>query len=480
MTARYISISDKIINDIDNGVLATEQRMPSLRKFTQLHEISMTTANNCYQRLVELGWLISKPQIGYFVSHPFNKKTTPNYPYFYPEVRTPAPQKRLSHELEGPFYTAQLPPQLLPQAILERCLYRANRRAKADILNYPDHQGSLNLRHTLGAHFSEQHFPLNGKQLVITNGCIDALRSAIDVTTAPGDVIAVSSPCFNGLLNLLQSLGRVVIEIPCYQSQLDLVQLEQLLQQKRISACLFSAKHINPQGFCLTNKQKQKIATLAQQYQTPIIEDDIYLELSYSNSNPLPIKYWDNTGWVLWCSSISKTIAAGYRLGWCEPGRYFKQYLQYRSAQFMGVSSITQNMLGEFINSGQYTKHLKKLRYTLALHAVQYHQLLRDLLPSQTKISVAQGGMVIWMQLDGMDSKAVLACSLQQGIAFRAGNEFTTLTHYQDCLRLNIGWPIVSTEKHTPEQQIETQQLREQLILLCRLINENVAENEVV
>ena len=477
MTARYISISDKIINDIDNGVLALEQRMPSLRKFTQLHDISMTTANNSYQRLLELGWLTSKPQVGYFVSQPLNKQTTPQYPYFATQVRTPTAQPLLNQALKGPLYTAQLPPQLLPQAILARCLNRANRRADADILNYPDYQGALTLRTSLAEHFSAQHFPLQAQQLVITNGCIDALRSAIDVTSKPGDAIAVSSPCFNGLLNLLQSLGRVVIEIPCYQSQLDLQQLEILLQQNRIAACLFSANHINPQGFCLSNKQKQQIAELAQQYQTPVIEDDIYLELSYSNSNPLPIKYWDNDGWIIWCSSISKTVAPGYRIGWCAPGRYFKQYLHGRSAQFMGVNTISQNMLSEFINSGQYIKHLKKLTHILALHAVQYHKLLRERLPKQTKISVAEGGMVIWLQLNGMDSKAVLNASLAYGIAFRAGHEFTTLEHYQDCLRLNIGWPIVSDNKQTAEQQIEAQQVRDQLILLCRLINENVASH---
>jgi len=474
MTARYITLADKIIDDINNDLLCLEQRMPSLRQFTQLHGVSMTTANNCYQHLVELGWLKVKPQTGYFVSQPFNKQTTPSYPRFAAQVAQPNKHDPLAYALRGPFYTAQLSPQLLPQDVLDRCLRRATQKVGAKIFNYPDYQGELNLREALAEHFSQRHFPLQAERLMITNGCIDAVRSAIEVTTKVGDTIAVSSPCFNGLLNLLQSLGRVVIEIPCYQSQLDLTQLEAHLQAKQVNACLFSANHINPQGFCLSHQQKQKVAELAAQYEVPVIEDDIYLELSYSNSNPLPIKYWDKAGWVLWCGSVSKTIAAGYRIGWCEPGRYITHYLQCRSVQFLGVNTIAQHMLSEFINSGQYSKHLKKLSHTLAQHAVQYHQLLREKLPSKTQISIADGGMVIWLQLENLDSKALLEAALKRGIAFRAGHEFTTLTHYRHCLRLNIGWPIVCHEKHSTEEKNEAMALREKLIQLCGLINENV------
>jgi len=476
MSARYISLSDKIIEDIHQGLLPLEQRMPSLRQFTQLHQVSMTTANNCYQRLIELGWLTAKPQTGYFVSQPFNHQKTPDYPAFNAKVVSVSPPT--TTPLSGPFYTAQLPTQLLPLAVLERSFRRATQQAGALAVNYPDVQGEKVLRSALATHFSQQHFPLNAQSVVVTHGCIDAVRSAIEITTQPGDTIAVSSPCFNGLLTLLQSLDRRVIEIPCYQSKLDLVQLESLLTQHTISACLFSANHINPQGFCLSNEQKQKIAQLASHYQVPVIEDDIYLELSYHNSTPLPIKYWDKNGWVLWCSSISKTMAAGYRIGWCEPGRFFDRYVHMRSVQFIGVNTIVQHMLAEFINSGQYKKHLKKLTYRLSRHALHYHQLLRALLPKHANISVAQGGMVIWCQIDKMDSRAVLNEALKQDIAFRAGHEFTTLSHYQHCLRLNIGWPIVSDEKATQAENSAALALREQLILLCHLINENVNETQ--
>jgi DNA-binding transcriptional MocR family regulator len=472
MTARYVELCENIIDNIVNQRLLMGQRMPSIRKFTQLHQVSMTTAINCYQRLQEQGWLQVKPQSGFFVSQPLDKKITPLFPTFKAQIRQPKMGNSLSSHLDGPLHSAQLSPELIPQEVLARCLRRGNLKHGDRVYQYPDYQGTTALRQALARHFSDQYFPLQAEALVITNGCIDAIRTAIEVTTKAGDAIAVSSPCFNGLLKLLENMGRMVVEIPCHQSELDLVQLEHHLATKSVTACLLSANHINPQGICLSNQQKRRIAELAQQYQIPVIEDDIYLELGYATVSPLPIKYWDKSGWVLWCSSVSKTIAPGYRLGWCEPGRFFKQYLYYRSVQSFGVNHPVQNAICEFIDSGQYLKHLKQLRLTLAQHALDYHVLLREHLPPQARLSAADGGMVIWIQIAGLDSQQLLTAARAQGIFFRGGNEFSTLDLYQDCFRLNIGWSIAGDCALSPEGQ-----LRQQLISLCALISQLLSQH---
>lgn len=476
MTVKYKALADKIIADIACGQLSMDQRMPSLRKFKILHDVSMTTANNCYQRLVSLGWLRAVAQSGYFISKPFNEYPLPHYPQFSAQAThyTRQTLHKLGSEIEGPFCRAQLSAKLLPQQQLAQCLRRASKKSEDRFFDYPDAQGEGELRHALAHHFSHRHFALDAQQLVITNGCLDAVRSAIEVTTKVGDCVAVSSPCFNGLLTLLQSMKRRIVEISCYQSQLDLQQLTQLLQQQTISACLFSANHINPQGFCLSNEQKKSIADLAHRYRVPVIEDDIYLELSYNNNRQLPIKYWDKQGWVLWCSSISKTISASYRLGWCEPGRYFSDYHAHRRAQYMGVNTMTQLMLQDFIHSGQYAKHLKKLNHQLGLQAQHYQQLLRQHLPKQTQISIAQGGLVIWIQLAGLDSHQLLEKAVKNNTPFRVGSDFTTRDYYKNCLRINIGHAISVTSAHSLQGDHDAMTLKNKLIRLCELISDAI------
>jgi DNA-binding transcriptional MocR family regulator len=180
---------------------------------------------------------------------------------------------------------------------------------------------------------------------------------------------------------------------------------------------------------------------------------------------PLPIKHWDKHGWVLWCGSISKTIGAGYRLGWCEAGRYLDQYLSYLSGNSFGVNNIAQITIAEFISSGQYAKHLKKLKLTLASHALDYHQLLRQSLGDKAKISAIQGGLVLWVQVVGLDSEALLEKANDASIYIKTGKEFTSRSSYKDCFRLNIGWPLTFQES---KSSITVQN---QLVSLCELVD---------
>jgi DNA-binding transcriptional MocR family regulator len=469
LTAKYISLSNEIISDIELGRLVLGQRMPAIRKFSIMHNVSNTTAINCYQNLQELGWLQVKPQSGYFVTQPFGKNKIPKLPLFESKVSLPKRITPLIEAMNSPFYISLISPELIPFDILNKCTKQGNTRHQHLSHLYPEYQGQADLRYVLSQHFTDNYFSLNANKLIITNGCIDAVKTAIEVTTNPGDAIAISSPCFNGLIELLASLDRKVIEIPCFDAQLDLIQLEQHLKDKTIKACLFNSNHINPQGISFSPEQKQKLAKLAEKYQTPIIEDDIYLELSHSVHNPLPIKHWDKSGWVLWCGSISKTISPSYRLGWCEPGRFFEQYLLNRSIRNYGVNLVVQNMLYEFIYSGQYAKHLKKLKIKLNQNVRNYHKLLSQNLPKNARISTPQGGLVLWIQIPNLSAQALLSQAIEHKIYFRVGNEFSTLDLYKDCFRINIGWGI--TDNYSINETEQPKFLRyKQLITLCHLI----------
>lgn len=454
-----------IIADIQVGRLVLGQRMPAIRKFSIKYNVSNTTTINCYQNLQDLGWLQAKPQSGYFVTRPFGNDNRPEHSQFISEVSHPKNNNQIKEALNSPFYLSLISPELTPVGILNRCTKQGNNRNQDLVHLYPDYQGMKSLRNVLSQHFNEQYFSLDANNIVITNGCMDAVKTAIEVTTQPGDTIAISSPCFNGLIELLANLNRLVIEIPCFDSQLDLTQLEQHLNNKTIKACLFSSNHINPQGICFSAQQKQKLAALAEKYQIPMIEDDIYLELTHGNTNPLPIKHWDKSGWVLWCGSISKTISPSYRIGWCDPGRYFTSYLANKSIQHYGVNQIVQNTLFEFIYSGQYIKHLKKLRLILNKNVRDYHKLLSENLPSQARISTPQGGLVLWIQVPKLNSEALLVEASKEGIYFRAGNEFSTINLYNDCLRISIGWSISGANKSSGNKVRS-----HQLVRLCNLI----------
>ncbi len=328
---------------------------------------------------------------------------------------------------------------------LGRSFRRASKRLGHRLNQYPDTQGEHSLRSALSVHFSKLGLHINPDELVITSGCMPSIKAALESCTREGDAIAISSPCFSGILDLLGRMGRKIVEIPSLDDGIDLLQLEDHLKQGTIKAGVFCTSHMNPQGITMSAQQKQKLAELANQYQTPVIEDDVYLELSYSEHTPLPAKYYDQSGYILWCGSVSKSLSPSYRLGWCLPGRYTEDYRAQHTASCFGVSLPIQLTIADFIESGHYAKQLKRRRQKLLLLRQAYLSYLSNHLSDKVKISQPQGGMVLWLQIPGLNLECFKVLIEESSIDIRLGHLFSTLALYDDCLRVNIGFEL--TEK---------------------------------
>lgn len=467
----YESLAQIFIDDIVSERLPIGSRLPALRQLAQQQGVSLTTAGKAYDYLQDGGWIYARPQAGYFVA---SRNQAAEFPALSSYTLTPrdpsrfAPKQGYNNGLTGfaPLGTSLLAPALLPETALARTIKRVTRRASQTIFSYPEYQGVASLRQALSEHFLESHFAFSAQELVITNSCLDSVRIALECLTEPGDTIAVCSPCFSGLLDLLTTLKRQIIEIPVTHKGIDLVALETCFAKQKVTAALLSTTHLNPLGITLPAEQKQAIARLAAKYQMPIIEDDVYFEISHHKDNPLPAKYWDKEGYILWCSSISKTLAPGLRLGWCLPGRYFERFFHHHSQTSMGVNSLVQACIAEFILCGDYRRHINQIRPILQHQVNQYRQLLSDNLPNNTQISSPQGGMVLWLRVPQLDSQALVQQAQKQGIDFRQGHCFSTHPDYNDCLRINCGWPL--------HLEVNDDSAQRQLLRLCQLIIDQI------
>jgi len=463
----YETLAQTFIDDIISERLPTGSRLPALRKLAKQQSISLTTAGRAYAYLEDRGWIYARPQAGYFVANRSKKTAFPALSSQSLVPRDPsrfAPQQGYDVTVTGfaPLGTSLLAPELLPETDLTRTIKRVTQRAGQSMFSYPESQGAASLRNALSEHFRSQHFAFNPEELVITNSCLESVRIALESVSKPNDTIAVCSPCFSGLLDLLSTLQRQIIEIPVTHEGIDLSLLEACFVEQKISAALLSTTHINPLGITLPTEQKQAIAKLAAQYQMPVIEDDVYFELSHDKAQPLPAKYWDKKGYILWCSSISKTLAPGLRLGWCLPGRYFDRFYQQHHSTSMGVNSLVQDCIAEFLLCGDYRRHLNALRPILQSQMHQYRQFLAEHLPDSAQISAPQGGLVLWLRVPDLDTNALAEQALQQGIDIRRGSCFSTHPDYYDCFRINCGWTLY--------HEVDSDSAQAQLHRLCKLI----------
>lgn len=471
---KYKVIADQLIADITDGRFQPGQRLPSLRQLSKQQSISLTSALNCYRYLEQLGWVESQARSGFYVRRRHSDESLPQQPRFVGRVkalpaRFQSKQASSENQHSGPLGVSHLGPAISPTLEIQRSIKRSLTRNQNLLHSYPDPQGHRSLRDALSRHFQSYGFAIAEDDLLISGGCMSAIRTALLSTTEPGDSVAISSPCFSGLLRLLSSMNRRVIEIPCTDQGIDVDQLENLFAKGLVAAALLSSAFMNPNGLSLSVDQKRALAGLANRYRIPIIEDDVYGELGFDATFSLPIKHWDTNGYVLWCSSVSKSLACGLRIGWCAPGRYLSASVQRASAESLGHNSLLQLSLADFIYSGQYQSHLNRVRKMLSKNCFDYRELLLKSLPSGSAVSLPKGGMVLWLEVPNLDATALAKRCNTHDIDLRFGSEFTSRHYYRNCLRLNFGWGL-------PEHYDERGSVESMVLKLARLIRASCAK----
>ena len=189
-------------------------------------------------------------------------------------------------------------------------------------------------------------------------------------------------------------------------------------------------------------ENKRKLVHLLAQKGIPLIEDDVYGEMYFGVRRPPPAKSFDKDGWVLHCSSFSKSLAPGYRLGWTAAGRYARTVERLKLSSTLSVSVPVQLGILHYLQEGGYDKHLRVLRETLsaqrdvALHAIAKH------FPKGVRVTQPEGGYFLWVELPpGLNALVLQRLALSQNISIAPGQLFSADQRFSHCIRLNFGHP---------------------------------------
>ncbi|MVN23318.1 aminotransferase-like domain-containing protein [Mucilaginibacter arboris] len=450
----YLQISDKIGRQIRQQTLKTGKKLPSVRALSQEQGISLSTAFKAYSQLEMEGLIEARPKSGYYVRYspaksftqdPKKTQTTNT------EVVTAEDMiARVYHNIaeEGVLKLSIAAPglSLLPQAKLNKSMVEAIRQSSSSCIHYEDVQGNHNLR----KHLASQAFSWGGSispdDIVTTNGCMEALAFCLRAVTKPGDLIAIESPTYFGIFGLIQSLNLNIVEIPGGPLEgLDLGHLKKVIQAQPIKACLFVPTFSNPLGYCLSNEKKQELVNLLANHDIPLIEDDIYGEMYFGKTRPRTCKSYDKKGLVMLCSSISKSLAPGYRVGWCIPGKFIKQIIQLKFSNSLSSVTITQAAIGHFFETGRYDLHMRKLRKELHTQCLRYIQSIVEYFPPDIKISQPCGGYVLWIELPkSVDAFELFQQAIKQQISIAPGQIFSINGNYTHFIRISFGLPYNS------------------------------------
>lgn len=452
----YVDISNKIANLIKNEVLKTGDRLPSVRMLCQEHGISMNTAKKVFLELEAQSLIESKPQSGYFVSRlSYQRLPLPEVskPAQVSNSKEPAELIRKVYANMGKndltLFSIGVPSdKLLPLAKLTKEMIHATRELKDGGTEYEQLQGNEKLRRMIAVRSLSWGGSLHENDLVTTAGGMNALSFCMMALGKRGDTIAMESPCYPGILQLAVSLGLKVLELPTHPTTgIDLEALKKAIS--KINLCLLVPNFNTPLGSCMPDEHKKEVVELLSKHRIPLIEDDIYGDLYFGAQRPKCCKSFDKDGTVLWCSSVSKTLAPGYRVGWVAPGRYKEQILKLKLAHAISNCTITHETVANFLKNGRYENHLRTLRQTLQNNYHNYTNAIAEYFPEGTKISRPSGGLAIWVELNKkIDTAELYDIAMKHKISIAPGRMFTLQRQFENCMRLCIGLPWSEELQH--------------------------------
>lgn len=446
----YLNLAELLGTRIEQGLYRPGDRLPSVRSLSQEHGVSLSTVQQAYRHLEDMGLASPRPKSGYFV--PLGRQM-PALPQISRAAQRPVEVSQWDHVLELISSSPQHDmlqlgrgrpdisgPTLKP---LLRNLSRQARRQDPDVLTYGGIRGDIRLREQIARLMLDSGCQLEAEDLVVTTGCHEALSAAVRAICQPGDIVAVDSPSFHGVMQALKGFGMKALELPTDPlTGINLDALEMALEQWPIKAIQLTPNCNNPLGYIMPDANKRALVALAQRFDVAIIEDDVYADLAYSYPRPRSIKSYDEDGRVLFCSSFSKTLAPGLRVGWIAPGRYLEQVVHMKYLGTGSTAQLPQLALAEYLKDGHYEPHLRRMRAQYLRSRDLMVDWVSRYFPAGTRVSRPQGSFMLWVEMPpGFDSQKLNRALLPHKIQIAPGSIFSAAGKYRNCIRLNYAEP---------------------------------------
>jgi DNA-binding transcriptional MocR family regulator len=450
----YLQVADGLEKMIGDDVLKIGDKLPSVRVLSDEYGISMGTAFQAYYHLEGKGLIEARPKSGYYVR--FNQKRFPQLP----EVTMP---DALSHDISIKDMIASIysdiathqhkvinlalaapDPSLLPIAKINKSVQYALRNSKDSCISYEHTQGNTELRKQVAKLAFNWGGKIKPDEVIITGGCLEAITLCIRTITKPGDMVAVETPNYFGIYQALENLGLKVVEISSSPvTGLDLTSFQNAIKKFPVKACVVIPNFNNPLGGCMPDENKKKLVEIITKHNIPLIEDDIYGELYFGKNRPRTCKYYDTKGLVMHCSSLSKSLSPGYRIGWTIPGKFLDQVKQTKRILNISSPTLTQAAIAHYLQNGRYEHHLKTMRKALHTQCLRYVQAIIDYFPKGTKVSRPHGGFILWVELDKKVNTFKLRVeAMKHHISIVPGKIFSATGNYNNCIRLSFSKPF--------------------------------------
>jgi DNA-binding transcriptional MocR family regulator len=448
---RYEILAETIATEIQSGRLATGTRLPSVRNMTTQCGVGRSTVTRAYHLLEKRGLVHAKERSGYFVapgvllrSASANARSSKQYVENIDAANTIWSALAADRQLGlVPFGATSPSPRLFPLPRLAKSISKEARLMGSSI-SVSDMPGGIErLRLQIALRYAGMGISLPMDDILVTSGAVEAINLCLMAVTKPGDIVAIEKPCLYTVLHIVKRLGLQAIEIPVDpHSGLDLGVLAETLDRFAVRACVFMTNFQNPTGVTLSEEKKKALLELLSDRDVPLIEDDVCGELYFNSRRPLPAKAYDKRGIVMHCSSLSKTLAPGYRLGWIAAGKYTERIRCLKMSTTGTTSLPIQAGIADYLEHGGFDKHLRRLRNSLRSQLASMTEAISTWLPSNVYFAPPAGGFFLWLHAPGdVEAMQLFTLARHHRISIAPGPIFSANGEYQHHVRLSFGDP---------------------------------------
>ena len=456
-TLRYQELADRMTELIRQGTYPAGKRLPSVRETSRQQGVSISTVLQAYSVLESQGLIEARPQSGYYV------RSQPGARLPEPEISAPGrdPSRVSLHELIMMLMADTINPNLiqlgaampntdlLPMKKINLIIANLARENDPTLHQYRFPPGLNSLRTQVAQRAVVSGCSLSPKDIVITSGGTEAMDVCLHAVCRPGDIVAVESPTYFGLLQSLEIHGLRALEIPTHpRDGISLEALKFAIEHNPIRAVMVISNFNNPLGSLIPDEKKKELVQLLEQNDIPLIENDVSGEIYFGGKRPLVCKAFDTKGLVMLFSSFSKDISPGLRVGWVAPGRYQAEVEWLKFTISAAAPTLGQKVVTRLLESGGYEQHLRHIRREYARNVDLLSNAVMRYFPEGTRLTRPSGGQVLWVRLpENVDSLELYRTARQAGITLAPGYVFSPTQQFPNFIRLNAAEFNYSTER---------------------------------
>ncbi len=465
-TPLYKQVIDQIKQLIDSELLKPGDKLPSTRVLAKRHNLNRNTICKAYEELWALGYIESssgsyskvRKRIINVFTEPNNKNNTYNWENIISKnsnILRKSVQKeivKINPVNKIDFRPLSPDPKILPSIEFRKCLNEILRSGKSEILLYGEAEGFYPLRTFLARHMQLHAINTNINDIIITNGAQNALDMIVKLLINPGDTIIIEKPTYSEAIPIFKYYNANIIELPVYDEGMNLNELEQVLQKHNPKFLYTMPNFQNPTGTTTSQAHREKLLSICEKYNLPIIEDGFVEEMKYFGKNILPIKSMDKKGLVFYIGTFSKVLFPGIRIGWIASNEYCtKRFSEIRKVTEISMNTINQAALELFCRNGSYEKQLKK-NHTIYKKrmGVALKTLRENLHSNDFKYTKPIGGYTIWFgsKKSKITENQLIKLIQQEGVLVTRGSQSFYSNTNSTCFRISIA--------HRNEEEIKT------------------------